>query len=275
VRRPGCGLLHGFLLGSILVGLTTPSCSVERSAASLPAAPAGGSGPAADIALPIDELVRRHVEARGGKVAIEAIDSVEIDLRIVEPSFEVTGLYRADRKGRMRIDIFNEGKRVFSESFDGRNGWQLAENAAHPTPSEKGSAALRNSAQMPTKFLGLHEMTARGHRLDPAGREAVGGNLYHVIVLTLAGGQSERYYLDPETYLITRSRAYKPLHPDVDPTPTTIESVYSDFRTVAGVRFAFQAVDTDLTTGKVLQRSTILDLRPNRPAEDALLGLAP
>jgi len=198
-----------------------------------------------------------------------------MDLSIVEPAFTVTGLYRADRKGRMRVDIFAAGKRVFSEAYDGRNGWQLREDATRPVPSEKGTAALRNSAQMPTKFLGLHEMERRGHRLEPAGRERVDGVLYHVVVLTLAGGQSERYYLDPETFLIARSRAHKPLHPDIDPTPTTIESVYSDFRPVAGVLFAFQAVDTDLTTGKVLQTSTILDVRPNRPAAEALFGLTP
>jgi hypothetical protein len=52
-------------------------------------------------------------------------------------------------------------------------------------------------------------------------------------------------------------------------------TVWSDFRTVAGVIFAYQAVDTDLATGKLPQTTTLLDVRPNRPAEDAIFRLAP
>lgn len=250
----------------LLLGLAVAACTATR--------PAPAPTPAS-AALPLGQLVQRHIDARGGRAAIEAIHSLEIDLRIVEPTYTATALYHVDRTGRMRIDVFIEGRRVFSESFDGRNGWQLPEDATSPVPAEKGAAALRNSAQMPTNVLGLHEMEAHGHRLESAGREDVGGTLYHVVVLTLAGGQETRYYLDPRTFLITRARTLKALHPDVDPTPTTIETVWSDFRPVAGVSFAYQAADTDLTTGKVLQTTTLLEVRPNRPAEDALFGLMP
>jgi len=229
----------------------------------------------ASTTLPLDQLVQRHVDARGGHAAIEAIQALEIDLRIAEPTYTATGLYRVDRKGRMRIDVFMEGRRVYSESFDGSQGWQLPEGAEHPEPARKGAAALRNSAQMPTNILGLHEMGAHGHRLEAAGHEEVDGTPYYIVVLTLAGGQQTRYYIDPRSFLITRARTLKPLHPDLDPTPATIETVWSDFRTVDGVSFAYQATDTDLATGMVLQTTTLLEVRPNRPAEDALFRLAP
>jgi hypothetical protein len=77
-------------------------------------------------------------------------------------------------------------------------------------------------------------------------------------VLTLDDGFATRYYVDPASFLITRSRVRKALHPDADPTPTTIETVWSDFRQVAGVRFAFAARDTDLATGTLLQTTTLL-----------------
>jgi len=252
------------VLCPFVLGLAVTGCGAP--------APAPFPTPAA---MTLEDVVRRHVEARGGQAAIESIHSLEIDLRIVEPTYTATGLYRVDRKGRMRIDIFIEARRVFSESFDGSNGWQLLDGAEHPVPAEKGAAALRNSSQMPTNILGLHEMQAHGHRLASAGREQVDATLYHVVVLTLDGGQETRYYLDPQRFLITRARTLKPLHPDIDPTPTTIETVWSDFRPVAGVSFAYQATETDLATGKLLQTTTLLQVRPNLPAEDALFRLVP
>jgi hypothetical protein len=113
-------------------------------------------------------------------------------------------------------------------------------------------------------------MASHGHRLDLVGREEIDGTSYFVLRLTLDDGFSARYYVDPASFRIMRSRVRKALHPDADPTPTTIETVWSDFRTVAGVVFPFEARDTDLTTGKRLQTTTILDLKVNPSVDDRL-----
>jgi hypothetical protein len=76
--------------------------------------------------------------------------------------------------------------------------------------------------------------------------------------------------LDPTSYLITRSRVRKALHPDADPAPTTIETVWTDFRRVAGVQFAYQSTETDLATGKLLQTMTILEIQVNPVVDDHL-----
>jgi hypothetical protein len=136
-----------------------------------------------------------------------------------------------------------------------------------------GIATLRRSGQLPTNILGLHEMTQHGHRLEFVGREDVAGVSYDVIRLTLDDGFVTHYYLDPATSLITRARVRKALHPDIDPTETTIETVLSDFRPIAGVQVAFKATETDLATGKLLQTMTFLEVRPNLPAEEHLFQM--
>jgi len=222
-------------------------------------------------AMTLDELVRRHTEARGGREAIEAIRNLEAKLRIVEPSFTAEGRWQVDRGGRMRIDVFMEGKRVFTEGYDGERGWQMADGAAKGSPAAPdGSAALRHSGQLPTNILGLHEMQAHGHALEYAGREEVEGVSYHVVELTLDDGFATRYYLDPTNYLIARARVRKALHPDADPTKTIIETVWSDVRDVAGVRFAFEVRDTDFATGTLLSTTTLLELKCNEPLDEQL-----
>jgi hypothetical protein len=120
-----------------------------------------GCGPASQPAAPtLEAIVEHHTQARGGRAAIEAIRILEAKLRIVEPAYTAEGLWQVDRKGRMHIDVFIDGKRV-----------------------------------------------------------------------------------------------------------------WSDFRPVAGVQFAFQARDTDLATGKLLQTTELLDLKANPPLDEQLFQL--
>lgn len=252
--------------------MLAPGMKLALLCAAIAGCAASRGSPAGELTLA--ELTGRHTEARGGRAAIESIRNLEARLRIVEPSFTVEGLWRVDREGRMRIDVFMEGKRVFSEGFDGQRGWQMQADKEHGEPaSPAGTVALRHSGQLPTNILGLHEMAGRGHRLELAGREEVAGVSYHVVRLSLADGFAARYYIDPTSFLITRVRVRKALHPDVDPKQTTIETVWTDFREVAGVPFAFHASDTDLETGKLLQTTTLLALRANQPVEPQLFQM--
>jgi hypothetical protein len=133
----------------------------------------------------LQELIKRHTSARGGRAAIEAISTLEDKIRIVEPTYTADGLWRVSRRGRMRIDVYMGDQRVWTEGFDGKIGWQLPGGKDHARVAEAGASALHHSVLLPTNILGLHEMTTRGARLEYLGREDVGGVLYHVILLAL------------------------------------------------------------------------------------------
>jgi outer membrane lipoprotein-sorting protein len=212
----------------------------------------------------VDEVIERHTIAMGGRAAIEAIQSIDFDLHITDPKFEVEGNYFAARPGKMRIDVNAGGEHVFTEAFDGQQGWQWeGKGTAQKAATEEATAALRHGVELPGKLFGLHELKARGHRIELAGRENIDGIQYYVLRLTLSDGYATTLYVDPKTWLITRRRDVRPLHVDVDPTPTTIEHRNSDFRTVAGVKFAFASSETDLQSGKVLETAVIRGVKVN------------
>jgi hypothetical protein len=75
--------------------------------------------------ISLDEIIERNTDAMGGRAAIEAVQSIQIDLHIKDPSFKVDGTYNAARPGKMRIDVSAEGKHVFTEAFDGLSGWAM------------------------------------------------------------------------------------------------------------------------------------------------------
>src|SRR5438105_8727493 len=214
----------------------------------------------------VDEVIERHTKAVGGRAAIEAIQSIEFDLHITDPKFEVDGIYFAARPGKMRIDVNAGGNHIFTEAFDGQKGWQWeGKGSAQKASTEKATAALRHGVELPGKLFGLYELKSRGHRIELDGREKIDGINYYVLRLTLNDGYCTTLYVDPKTWLITRRRDVRPLHVDVDPTPMTIEQHNSDFRTVAGVQLALASSETDLQSGKVLESAVVRSVKINPP----------
>jgi len=220
--------------------------------------------------LAVDDVIERNSRAIGGRAAIEAIHSIEINLHITDPGFEVDGIYRAARPGRMRIDVQAGGKHILTEAFDGENGWQWNGKGNQKPASPKAAAALHHGIELPGKLFGLHELRQRGYQIELVGREKVDGTDYYVLRLTLSDGYTTTLYVDPQSWLITRRRDVRPLHVDVDPTPTTIEQRSSDFREVAGVRFAFASTEIDLKTGKELERAKINHIQVNPPLDESI-----
>jgi len=219
----------------------------------------------------VDGIIERNTTARGGRQATEAVHSVAIDLHIVDPDLAVDGTYTAARPGKMRIDVKAEGKHVFTEAFDGRRGWQWkGQGTATTEESPKATAALRHGVELPGHLYGLHELRQRGHRIDLVGRERIDGVDHYALRLTLDDGYVTTLYVDPKSWLITYRRDVRPLHVDIDPTPTTIEQRMSDFRQVAGVWFPFANTETDLKTGKVLETTTIRTITVNPKIDEAI-----
>jgi hypothetical protein len=221
-------------------------------------------------ALSLEDVIEGNTIAMGGQAAIEAVKSIEVDLHIVDPGFEVDGTYRAMRPGKMRIDVKTNGKHVFTEAFDGEHGWQWKGEGNQEAASPKATAALFHGVEYPGKLFGLHEMKQRGHQVELVGRENVDAINHYVLRLTLKDGYTTSLYVDPNSWLITRRRDVRPLHVDVDPTPTTIELRNSDFREIAGVKFPFATTDTDLKTGKVIESTTVKSIKVNPPFDPTI-----
>ncbi len=218
---------------------------------------------AAPAQLSLADVLRRHSQAMGGRKAIERVRSVEIDLHIVGQGFEVDGRYRADRQGRMRIDVLDGGQRVFTEAYDGREAWQQGETGSQAqVQGPAGAAALRHGIEW--NLFGLHELAARGHKLELLPCRSLDGVEYYVVRVVLSDGFASERYIDPASWLVTRVRETRALHPDVDPKPVTLETRISDFRRVGGVLRGFRSEQSDVDSGKLLETVTLKDVQVNR-----------
>ncbi len=240
--------------------------SSRCTVASLILAAVHGAG-AGDV-LTIDELIERHTQARGGRAAIEAVENMEIHLEITEPTFRVKAIWRGDRAGRMRIDVYGAVDRVFTEAYDGVGAWQMDVAGKVNDVNAAGARALRHSTELPINLRGLHELRSRGHALTLRGMATADGRSEYVVEVELLDGFEIDYYLDSETFMISRSRNRRALHPDVDQTETVIESRFGDYRPVAGVMRNFETADRDVLSGEQLANVVVTEMRANVAIED-------
>ncbi|HSE39997.1 MAG TPA: hypothetical protein VLH08_04465 [Acidobacteriota bacterium] len=225
----------------------------------------------AEKEITLQEIIDNHTKASGGKEAIEKVKTAEIKIQIEEPTFKVKGTYVTDRDQRMRIDIYNEGKWVYAEGYDGKNGWQRKNETGTAEPSSaEGSAALWHGTVLPGKTFGLHELESLGHKVNLEGRETVDDINYYVLKITLKDGFSKYYYVHPENWRIERSRDLKALHPDMDPAKKWTESRYSDFKMQDGVLRSYRSDDYDLKSGQKIQTTIVESFTVNPKIDPAV-----
>lgn len=215
----------------------------------------------------LEELLTNHTEARGGAAAIEAVQSVQVELEIVEPSFTVSGMYVATREGHMRIDIFADGNRVFTEALGPDGGWQMFGDGRVADLSVDGHKALERG--IAGNLFGLHERMGLGYTLELLGEITHNGNTYYELEEIAAGGFSRRLYMDPANYQITRDLETSALHPDLDATKQRKETLSMNFRANGPGEpvYSNKQETRDMDTGALMQTATIKKRTINGPID--------
>lgn len=217
--------------------------------------------------LSLDEFMTRHTAAMGGRERLENIHSVETRVTITENGTAMAGHYRANRDGQMRVDIYVDGNRVFSEALSAKNnGWQQDGEGEPVRPlSEKGLAALQHS--IIANLYALHELPALGFTLDFIGTQQMMGKDYYAIDITRPDGIQERQFFDMDTYLKAGSMDDTALHVDVDPTLLLKISTNTDYRPVEGIMKSFAGEVIEVKENKVVQTFELHDIKYNQPIE--------
>lgn len=228
----------------------------------------------AQQSLTYDEFLEKHMAAMGGKEKLENIMTVKSKLIIHEDINPITndstaldGGYMANRDGQMRVDIYIEGNRVFTEALSSMDdGWQQDGEGEPVKPlSEIGKKTLQKSIH--SNLYALHELEGLGYKVEFQDVQELMGDNYYAVDITNMSGDVERQFFDMDTFLRAATMDESALHVDVDPTKVLSVSTNKNYKMVNGIMHSFSGEVIDLRANKVIQRFELIEIEFNTPQD--------
>lgn len=163
--------------------------------------------PVAGLAQTADEIIEKHIEAIGGKAALDRVeDRVEtwsVALHAMGVASEGTLVLKAKRPDKLtqKYEIDYEGQVIKAlHGYDGKTGWEENQGFSSPVEGEE-LVELRNYT-LRTNGWELLWAKGVGAIVGFRGKEEMEGKPVFVLEVTPEDGRKITYFLDAETYLI-------------------------------------------------------------------------
>ena len=244
------------------VGITTAALVAISTFCMIGDAQAEDASATGDGQVSLETILENNLAAERGDFRTAVVTTTEKVLKIVEADYSLSARYRASSRGTMRIDVFAEDTRVFSEGKDVAGVWEWAGDQDSPANVyHEGVGALEHGIEF--NLFSLAELQNRGHTIELLDQETIRDKQYYVLKVTLSDGFETYRYVNSSTWLIDISRDHRALHPGIDPLKTDIETRYDNWKTADGVTYPGRSQNVDLVTGEVLQTAIVLQSRYN------------
>ncbi len=184
----------------------------------------------------VDELVAKNIEAKGGAAAINAIQSIRFEGRLLvnQGQIELTYKQTKERPGKVRTDATLQGMALV-QSYDGASGWKISPFQGRKDP-EKMSGDEAKSLVEDAEIGGpLFDWKAQGKAVTYLGTEDVEGTMAQKLKVVRKNGDVTYVYLDPDHFLAIRELIERTEHG----AKVEVETDLGDYEKVNGVYFPF------------------------------------
>ena len=233
------------------------------------------------LAQTIDEIVNRHIDARGGPDKLRAIQTIKITRTVVTPFSTIQVVAYKKRPDLYRAEQSAPGQPAIARGVNADGAWD-------GTPD--GKAVMRSAAlaaemrDLEADFDGLLvDWKAKGHTVTLDGKVPLPpGEAFKLTVKTKSGA-IRTIYLDATTYLDRRHTGVL----NLPPSATTVKQLgdaapprrfdvvidYGGWREVAGVKFPFD-ISEERTSSEPVQSFVTYTkaIEVNVPFEDSFFA---
>jgi len=182
----------------------------------------------------VDEIVARHVAARGGREALAAVRTLRMTGRATAgPGRQAIVRREIARPGRIRTEFVFQGT-TGVYAWDGSAGWRVSplDGSLEPEPLPPEDAAV--AAEQADIDGPLVDWKAKGHAVELVGREALPGGPAHQLKVTLRSGVVRQVWVDAATGLVVRTVSTRTLRGQ----EVVLETAFGDYHETGGVTFA-------------------------------------
>ncbi len=189
--------------------------------------------PAAAGAQTVDEIVAKHLAARGGAARIAAIETLRMTAKARgQGGREAIVVREIRRPGRIRLEFTVQGV-TGVYAYDGERGWRVSPFDGRLEPEPMPLDGTRAAIEWGDIDGPLVDWRAKGHLVELAGRESLEGREAWKLKVTLKGGDVRHLYLDDRSFLHVRTDARR----TVAGRSIEMETTFGDHRETAGVQF--------------------------------------
>ncbi len=226
--------------------------------------------PAAASAQTADEILAKVLAARGGLDKLRAINSERVSGQI---SFgDVTGPFAVELKRPLKMHMqLTMQDRTMVRVYDGKSqGWANNPFAGKADPEAMSGDELKNITEESDFDGPLLDYKSKGNQIELVGKDKVGDKDVWRVKLTTKNGDVRSYLFDVNSFLLLKWEGKRKYQDQELP----IESHFSDYREVGGLKFAF-AIDSGSSPTDLTQKIRIEKVELNPELSDAEFGKPP
>jgi len=228
------------------------------------------AAPTAVYGQTVDEIVSRHMEARGGRARLQAIQTIKMTRTVgtgIGQTIKVI-LYKK-RPNLMRLEqgLAQAGTGLTPRGMNADGVWDMVQGK----PAMRPPPLAAESRDTEGDFDGLLvDWRDKGHAIELLGREGIPGGDTYKLKVTLKSGLIRIVNVDTKTYLERRHTGVLNL-PGNRQFDVTIS--FDNWRDVDGVKFPFDIIEERTGKEPAVTLVTYTDkIELNVPLEDALFA---
>jgi len=214
----------------------------------------------------VDELIKKNIEARGGLEKLKAIKSMRVTAKIHSEGMNLPLVLQIKRPGMVRGEAIFQGKALV-RAYDGETAWQI-----NPFDGLKEAEPMSGYDAKEMLYIGdldgpLVDYKAKGNTVELAGKEELEATPVYKLKVTLKDGEVKYLYLDAHNYLELKETWKQ----KGDGKATDVDTVYSDYKAVAGVMIA-HSWETRVN-GELDDRTSLEKVEVNISVDDSIFKM--
>lgn len=216
----------------------------------------------------VDDLVAKNLKAKGGAEALNAIQTIRFEGRMLvnQGQLELTYVQTKKRPGKVRSDATLQGMALV-QAYDNSSGWKVMPFQGRKDP-EKMSGDEAKSLVEDAEIGGpLENWKADGKTVTYLGTEDVEGTAAHKLKVVRKNGDITYVYLDPDYFLEIREVSQR----TEQGAKVEVETDFGDYEKVNGVYFPF-AIESGNKGSTDKQKIVIEKAEANIPVDDAIFA---
>jgi outer membrane lipoprotein-sorting protein len=226
--------------------------------------------PAAAFAQTADEILAKVLAARGGLDKLRAIYSERVSGQISFGDDSGPFVVELKRPLKMHMQLTIQDKTMV-RVYDGKSqGWANNPFAGKVDPEAMSGDELKSITEESDFDGPLLDYKSKGNQIELVGKDKVDDKDVWRLKLTTKNGDVRYYLFDVNSFLLLKWEGKRKFQDQELP----VESHFSDYREVGGLKFAF-AIDSGSSATELTQKIRIEKIELNPELNEAEFGKPP